>query len=91
MLICKILSLEKNNEYSNIKRITLPSVKGFVEILSGYAESFIILKEGTIELYDNSNSKKEYPIKNGAGYIKDNVLTILVNSKGKDVEFYTKK
>ena len=51
---CELISATKTENYSRLARITLPGVKGRLQIYPGHAEAFILLKAGEVVLISGS-------------------------------------
>jgi F0F1-type ATP synthase epsilon subunit len=71
---CKIISLERIQEFRGIGSVTLPVVGGERQILPGHAESFFRLGEGTIVL--EGGGQKSWPVSGGVCYVKDDKILI---------------
>ena len=77
MLNCTITSKTSTKKYENLKSVSIPSVSGYMQIMKGHAESFILMKEGEIVL-QSKNGKQSVSILGGECLIqKDDVLIIL--------------
>jgi len=69
----------KNVEYHNIKKVTLPSTSGKLQILSQHAEMFLLLEDGLIFFTNSKNYIQKISLESKAQcYIKDNKIIILV-------------
>ncbi len=79
MITCKITSSSENKVYDNLKSILIPISSGNMEILTGHAESFILVSEGNIVLrfFDVNNNKIIIKSKNGECHIKNNKVVII--------------
>ncbi len=77
MLECRLIYPEKIKIYKNLKSITLPSILGEMEVLIDHAQSFVLLKRGTIVLTTVGDRKIKIPVKEGGVYIKDNKVKII--------------
>ena len=74
-----ISSPTKNIIYNNLKKVTLPSVSGELQILPNYAETFLIIKKGIIFFINSENIQKKITLDSEAQcYIKNNQITILI-------------
>ncbi len=73
---CKIISLDKLEEFDNLKSLTLPASRGEMEILPGHAEAFIELKKGSLILIGSSN--KEIPIEKGVCCVNNDRVVIVL-------------
>ncbi len=78
MINCKITSPKETTIYKNVQNITLPAFSGQMQILSGHAESFILLQKGNIVLQQTDNEKETIQNMGGECYIKDNTVTIIL-------------
>ena len=74
-----ISSPTKNTKYYNLKKVTLSSLSGQIQILPNHAETFLLLKKDKISLTDINNSSEDIFIdSNSQCYIKDNKIIILI-------------
>jgi len=78
MIKCTITSVKNTTVYSDIKNIILPAFSGYMEILSGHAEAFVMLKKGEIILRSLNQADQNIKIDGGEFYFKDNVATIVL-------------
>ncbi len=79
MITCQITSIDNSTSYNNLQSITLPANKGELEILTGHAEAFVLLKTGNIILEKQTGSKEEIKVDTDGGcYIKDNKVNIIL-------------
>ncbi|HHE76430.1 MAG TPA: hypothetical protein ENL27_00355 [Candidatus Parcubacteria bacterium] len=79
MLSCTISSLKKTVQYYHVNSVVLPAVRGQMQILPGHAETFVLLKKGTIVIEkEDAGGKEQLEIKEGQCYIKDNHLLIIL-------------
>jgi len=79
MLKCAITSKEGTKEYGKLKSVTLPGYIGQMQVLSGHAETFVLLQDGDIVLVNaESGAEEKIQIQGGECTIrKDNVMIIL--------------
>ena len=75
---CIITSPSETTTYTNLISITLPAVSGEIQIYKGHAESFIVLKKGSITLRMNDEKKINIQIADSECYIKENIVTIII-------------
>ncbi len=79
MLTCFIFSPDSTKKYDNLRGVSLPALKGQMQVLSNHAESFILLKQGKIVLYKKNGNKKELQIDNEGGcYVTNNKVNIIL-------------
>jgi F0F1-type ATP synthase epsilon subunit len=78
MINCVITSPKKTTVYKNVRSIMLPAFSGQMQILSGHAESFILLQKGDISLRQLNKQSEIIQIMNGECYIKNDVVTIIL-------------
>jgi len=78
MINCTITSPKKTTVYKNVQNITLPALSGQMQILSGHAESFILLQKGNIVLQQTGKERETIQNAGGECYIKDNTVTIIL-------------
>lgn len=78
MINCIITSPKKTTVYKNARSITLPAFSGQMQILPGYAESFILLQKGNISLRKLNRQNKIIQIMNGECYIKDDIAMVIL-------------
>jgi len=78
MINCVITSFKKTIIYKNLRSITLPAFSGQMQILSGHAESFILLKKGDIIIQKSQKKQDNIQILNGECYIKDDAVDIIL-------------
>ena len=77
MINCVITSPKETISYKDLQSVALPALTGQMQILSGHAESFVLLKKGSIVLEKSGQQNKLIQITNGECYIKDDVVTIV--------------
>ena len=73
---CKLFSQEECEVFSDVVSITLPSKSGELQILSGYAESFLLLRDGTLSIEIKGKQKKNKEIGEGMCWVKDDEVSI---------------
>lgn len=78
MINCTITSPEKKVQYTNVQSVMLPAFSGKMQILSGHAESFVLLKKGDISLKQSRNRNERIQIIDGECYIKNDFVTIIL-------------
>jgi len=78
MISCTITSSQKTMVYKNVRSVTLPAFSGQMQILSGHAESFILLQKGNILLRQSNKKSKIIQNINGECHIKNDVVTIIL-------------
>ncbi len=79
MISCTITSYQQTTVYNNVKSVTLPTPSGEMQVLSGHAESFILLRQGDILLKQATGKQnKTVHVVQGECYIKkDSILIVL--------------
>ncbi len=78
MISCTITSPKETTVYKNVHSVTLPAFYGQMQILPGHAESFILLKEGSISLQQSGKEDEVIQNINGECYVKDDVVTVIL-------------
>ncbi|HEC32695.1 MAG TPA: hypothetical protein ENI63_00355 [Candidatus Kaiserbacteria bacterium] len=78
MISCTITSPKKTIVYKDVRSVTLPAFYGQMQILPGHAESFILLKEGSISLQQSGKEDEAIQNINGECYVKDDVVTVIL-------------
>ena len=78
MISCTITSPKKTTVYKDVRSVTLPAFYGQMQILPGHAESFILLKEGSISLQQSGKEDEVIQNINGECYVKDDVVTVIL-------------
>lgn len=75
-MVCTVISSEKNQEFGDVERITIPACDGECEILPSHTEAFIELKAGEVILVKDKQ-KFSIPVTLGLCYIKnDNIVVV---------------
>jgi len=69
---CKVISPKKTKNYQEVKSIILPAFLGRMEVLQNHAETFVVLKKGSIVFRTKNNKEEIVPVKEGLFYIKNN-------------------
>ncbi len=78
MIDCVITSPKSTAVYGNLKSASLPAFYGRMQILPGHAESFVVLKKGTVVLRQPNGKIQTMEIGGGECHILgDRVLVIL--------------
>lgn len=75
-MICKIVSTDDEQVFDNLKSVSLPGVKGELEILPGHAETFVALSDGEITLKNESVSKVS--VTKSVAHVKNDNIVITV-------------
>jgi len=78
MISCIITSPKKTIVYKNVQSIILPALSGQMQILSGHAESFILLQAGNISLRQANKESEIIQNIRGECYIKNDVVTVIL-------------
>lgn len=78
MINCTITSPEETMQYRQLENVTLPAFLGEMEVLSGHAEVFVLLKRGEIVLGGTNGQKKILEIPGGQCHIKDDNIIIIL-------------
>ena len=75
---CKIVSQQTKQEFQNIISVTLPGLKGEMQVLPGHAEGLINLQGGEIVLKNNKNEETHLPLPNNSVcHIHNNEVLII--------------
>ena len=77
-MLLKILSLEKFHNFEKVERVSLPLLKGEIEILPGHAETFFILGKGKMKIDFGKGKRLSFEIQGGKGYVKDDKIVIFL-------------
>ena len=77
-MLYTITSPKKTIRYSNIQSVTLPAYSGQVQILSGHAESFFLLKQGNIVLRYSIKQMETVPINSGECHVSGNTVVVIL-------------
>ena len=80
-MICKILSTEVAETYENVSSVSLPGWLGNFEILTNHAESFQLLKKGTVRVRWKGKKEVLKEIDGGSSYCNKNTILIMLGSK----------
>jgi|GEM_PF-5472656 len=75
---CKLFSQEDCEIFSDVVSITLSSKSGELQILSGYTESFLLLREGNLSVEMKGKQKKIKEIEGGMCWVKDDEVSIVL-------------
>ena len=73
---CSIISAKNKQQFDKVQSITLQAFSGELQILPGYAESFIALHQGKIIL--ENGKLNTIQIEEGVCHIKDDIATIIL-------------
>lgn len=77
MIKCVVMSFEKTNIYEGARSVSLPAYLGRLQILSGHAEAFFLLREGDIVIRKQNGEKKILRAPDGVCHFKNNNLIII--------------
>jgi len=77
MINCKVVSRESSDHFEALKAVTLPTLSGKVQVLSGHPEYFSLLKKGDLIL-EREGAKEKLSIENGVCYFIKNEMTIII-------------
>lgn len=78
MIECQVLTTNKKLFSDRIRSISVPAVRGQMQILPDHAESFVLLQEGELELVTKQGKLKTIKIEEGLLHIQNNRLVILL-------------
>ena len=77
-LICTIVTPDKVLFDGKITRAMLPGSQGTLAILPGHWPLYSQLVSGEIEIIDNNNRTKTYPIETGVVRVRTDNITIML-------------
>jgi len=78
MLDCIISSPDFIKKHSQVRSVFLPALKGQMQVLSGHAETFVLLTKGKIVFNKEGENKEEMEIEQGGCYINNNKINIIL-------------
>lgn len=74
-----ILAIDREIFIGNAASLTLPTLKGQIQILAGHAPLITLLQEGDVLLKKEDNTSEKLPIAGGVLHVKEDRVTVLVN------------
>ncbi len=77
-MTCKIVSPQQMQQYDAVNLIALPAYRGRMDVLTGHAEAFVLLVEGTITVAHGAGQTEQIPIEGGHCHVKDDDVVIIV-------------
>lgn len=78
MITCTVTSAETTKIYENLQSVALPAYSGFMEILPGHAESFVIVNAGELILKYTDKHGETIRIAGGECHVyRDKVILIM--------------
>ena len=78
MLGCVVTSADETVHYDQVRSVTVPSVSGQAQILSGHAETFMVLKKGDVRLEKSNQSREVISIVQGECYVRNDKVVIVL-------------
>lgn len=74
---CTLTSPEKTETYAGLRSITIPALSGFMEILPGHAEAFVLLRGGTAALRHADDRIEAVSLSGGQCHVRNNKVLII--------------
>lgn len=78
MMTCTITSHQKTTVYQDVQSVVLPAFSGQMQVLPGHAESFILLRSGSLVLRQAARQDEIIQIVSGECHVKDNALVVVL-------------
>jgi len=72
------MSAEGTRRYGNVRRAALPAFSGEMQVLSGHAETFMLLRKGSIRLERATGGTERIDINGGECHVRDGELVVIL-------------